>query len=142
MSETGVPGVAVLCVLASVLLSGCQAESPTYPFRGSWVALGADDVGLVLEPDGTAEARGELPAGMSCPDGMQLWRAGEGHWASDTDGRVLLYLSADPRRALAVEAKQPFGEPSWTTVFVGVCGESSSTDQYLEMHGKTADSGD
>ncbi len=139
MRVPGVLGVAVLCALASVTLGGCQAESPTYPFRGSWVALGADDVGLVLEPDGTAEARGELPTAARCPDGMQLWRAGEGHWTADTDGRVLLYLSADPTRALTVEAKQPFGEPSWTTVFVGVCGESSSTDQYLEMHGKTAD---
>jgi hypothetical protein len=128
------------CAVALAFLAGCKAEAPSYPFEGSWLKLGSEDVVLVLEPDGSAVARGELPQEVQCPGGGSLWESGRGHWAADTDGRVLLYLPGNPDRALPVEAKSPFGSPSWTTIFVGVCGKSSTAEQYIEMHGKTSGS--
>lgn len=139
MRITRISQTQVFLVLGLVALTGCGAEQPTYPFRGSWVDLDSPDLGLVLNADGTAVARGELPNDIACSKGRALWTGGSGHWVPDTGEQVLLYLDGDPENAIPVIAKTPFGSSDWTVVFVGVCGEASDGDSYVEMNGKTAE---
>ena len=133
----------LLCAASFVLMitvAGCQQGPPSYPFRGSWVDLGTEGFGLVLEPNGDARARGSLPEDFICSQGEPLWVAGEGHWEADSDGRVQLYLGSDATTPIPVDAQMPFGEPSWTTVFVGVCGSGSRAHEFIQLDGKVSSS--